>query len=229
MSIAIICPGCHARFNVDDKFAGRQGPCPKCKAPISIPKKGEEVVIHGPEATAPKNAAGVSVLKPLKRADAKISTAVLVGGIAGAVLALGLAVVARFMAPKVDGQVQIAFPILGAIAIIVAPPLVWMLYSFLRDDELAPHRGTALITRVAICSVVYAALWGLRWYLGVQLDWTGPLELYQALVLVPAMLIPGMVAALAVLDLDATNAGLHCAGYLGITVLLRVIAGLPPL
>jgi hypothetical protein len=228
MSIAIICPGCHARFNVDDKFAGRQGPCPKCKAPISIPKKGEEVVIHAPE-PASKNAAGVSVLKPLKRADTRISIPVLVGGIAGTVLILGLAAAARFVAPRVDGQVQISTAILAAVAVVVAPPLVLMIYSFLRDDELAPHRGTTLVVRVAICSVVYAALWGLRWYLGVQLDWTGPLELYQALVLIPAMLIPGLVAALATLELDATNAGLHCAGYLGITVLLRVIAGLPPL
>lgn len=229
MPIAIICPGCHARFSVDDKFAGRQGPCPKCKATISIPKKSEEVVIHAPEPAGPKNAAGVSVLKPIKRAETRIPLPLLIGGIVAATAIFGLAVAARFLAPRVEGEVQIAWPILATTAILVAPPLVYMLYSFLRDDELAPHRGTALILRVAICSLVYAALWGLRWYLGVQLDWTGPLEMYQALVLIPVMLIPGALAALASLELDATNAGLHCAGYLGITVLLRVLAGLPPL
>lgn len=38
MPILVTCPGCKAQFNVSDKFAGKQGPCPKCKAVISIPK-----------------------------------------------------------------------------------------------------------------------------------------------------------------------------------------------
>ncbi|MEC8508925.1 MAG: MJ0042-type zinc finger domain-containing protein, partial [Planctomycetota bacterium] len=34
MSIRVTCPGCHARFNVSDQFAGKSGPCPKCKKTI---------------------------------------------------------------------------------------------------------------------------------------------------------------------------------------------------
>src|SRR6476661_3159539 len=30
MAIAVVCPSCHARFQVQDKFAGKEGPCPKC-------------------------------------------------------------------------------------------------------------------------------------------------------------------------------------------------------
>jgi hypothetical protein len=37
MPIHVVCPICKAEFNVSDKFAGRQGPCPKCKSPIKIP------------------------------------------------------------------------------------------------------------------------------------------------------------------------------------------------
>src|SRR5262245_6594726 len=38
MPILVTCPGCKAQFNVGEKFAGKQGPCPKCKALITIPK-----------------------------------------------------------------------------------------------------------------------------------------------------------------------------------------------
>lgn len=37
MPIAVSCPSCKTKFTVSDKFAGKQGPCPKCKAPITIP------------------------------------------------------------------------------------------------------------------------------------------------------------------------------------------------
>ncbi|HVX61387.1 MAG TPA: hypothetical protein VHC19_12320 [Pirellulales bacterium] len=37
MPIAVSCTSCKAKFTVSDKFAGKQGPCPKCKATITIP------------------------------------------------------------------------------------------------------------------------------------------------------------------------------------------------
>ena len=37
MSIFVVCPGCHSRFNVSEKFAGQSGVCPKCKGPIERP------------------------------------------------------------------------------------------------------------------------------------------------------------------------------------------------
>ena len=48
MSIPVICRGCHARFKVSDKFAGKSGACPKCKATINVPTKEEEVKVHAP-------------------------------------------------------------------------------------------------------------------------------------------------------------------------------------
>ena len=45
MAIQVTCSGCHARFKVSDKYAGRKGPCPKCKAEITVPDADEEVVI----------------------------------------------------------------------------------------------------------------------------------------------------------------------------------------
>ncbi len=42
MPIQVTCPGCLKRFTVADKHAGKQGPCPACKKPITIPKLEEE-------------------------------------------------------------------------------------------------------------------------------------------------------------------------------------------
>ena len=47
MAILVVCQGCRARFQVSDQFAGKSGPCPKCKAVIKIPTKSEEVTVHG--------------------------------------------------------------------------------------------------------------------------------------------------------------------------------------
>ncbi len=47
MAIRVICPGCMTSFEVDDRFAGKKGPCPKCGHIIEIPK--EKLVIHAPD------------------------------------------------------------------------------------------------------------------------------------------------------------------------------------
>ena len=73
MPIQVTCPGCHARFKVSDKFAGQTGPCPKCKKPITIPKKEDEVVIHAPEAYGPKGVDGTATLKPIERKESSAS------------------------------------------------------------------------------------------------------------------------------------------------------------
>ena len=84
MPIHVICPGCHARFKVGDQHAGKTGACPKCKGPIQIPAAGDEVVIHAPELEAgAKDAKGRSVLKPIRRKEAKfwLNAALAVGDI----------------------------------------------------------------------------------------------------------------------------------------------------
>ncbi len=42
MAIQVTCMSCGARFAVEDKYAGREGPCPKCKAVIRVPAAGSE-------------------------------------------------------------------------------------------------------------------------------------------------------------------------------------------
>src|SRR5208337_4196050 len=100
MAILVVCPGCKKSFNVDDRFAGKTGPCPNCKAKITIPEKTAEVKIHAPDefSGGGKGVTGKLLLKPIARQEARIKpvmAAVIVGGVAAAI-AWALAV--RFVA-----------------------------------------------------------------------------------------------------------------------------------
>ena len=44
MAIQVLCSGCGSRFAVSDRFAGKTGPCPKCKKPITIPTPAVKAV-----------------------------------------------------------------------------------------------------------------------------------------------------------------------------------------
>ncbi len=92
MAIQIICPGCHSRFSVSEKFAGKQGPCPKCKTVISIPKAGEEVKIHAPDDYGgAKSVTGQLVLKPIERSVTRLSTTWVLAIGAATIITIGVA------------------------------------------------------------------------------------------------------------------------------------------
>ena len=228
MPIQITCSKCHTRFSVSDKFAGQTGPCPKCKAPIRVPTKSEEVVIHAPDQFGPKDAEGRAVLKPIEREETKITPVGIVAIVGSVVLVLVVAFLLGRM-NRTDEGVQIPPMILGLGAVILAPPLVLAGYSFLRDDELEPYRGFPLAIRVGICAVVYALLWGGYEYVSTMLLGDKSPEIWQLVFAIPAMVGLGGVASLASLDLDYGNACMHCGVYVLAGVLLRLLMGLPPL
>jgi hypothetical protein len=219
MTINVVCPGCKKRFSVDDKFAGKQGPCPKCKTVIQVPAKGDEVVIHEPESFGPKDKKGRAVLKPIARTDAKFSPLVAAVAAISSLLVLLIAWLFR-------GQAAPGLLVLGAV--VLAPPLVWSGYSFLRDDEYEPYRGRELWIRVGICSLVYALLWALVPLItsyGLRL---GPdeRELIHIAFLAPLLIALGAFAAYASLDFELGTGAIHYGMYLSATVLLRLILGL---
>ncbi len=86
MAIDVTCASCKTRFQVSDKFAGKQGPCPKCKKIITVPSKKDEVVIHVPE-SGPKDSKGQLVLKPIARKETRL-TPVHIGVIVGSIVLL---------------------------------------------------------------------------------------------------------------------------------------------
>lgn len=224
MAIDVVCAGCKTRFQVSDKFAGKQGPCPKCKAVIQVPEKKDEVIIHAPETSGPKDARGVAVLQPIFREEVRLSVPVIVGIVMSVVVVLVMALVLRLTAEK-PGDIQSVMTILGAI--VLAPPLVFAGYTFLRDDELAPHRGLSLALRLIPCSIVYPLLWGLYSFLFLYFGYDkGPPELLALIPTVAAMIAIGAVAAQASLDLEFGQAALHYSLYLASTVVLRLIMGM---
>ncbi|MFW6168932.1 MAG: hypothetical protein ACODAD_00480 [Planctomycetota bacterium] len=218
MPIDVTCPGCRTRFKVNDKFAGQKGPCPKCKTVIQIPGKGEEVVVHAPEEYGPKNASGVGVLKPISREETKLTAAMVVGIISGVFVVLIAALLLR-------GLDKIPAWLLGLGAFLVAPPLVWAGYAFLRDNDLEPHRGRYLAIRVLACSLVYALLWGAYVYLP-RVFYLEELAVFHLLFIVPPILVVGGFAAFAALDLDFGTGLIHYSFYLLVTATLCFVMGL---
>lgn len=223
MPIQVICPGCHARFTVSDKFAGQTGPCPKCKEKIQIPEKGDEVVIHAPELEAgAKDAKGRSVLKPVKRKEAKFSWAI-TGGIIGCVL-LCVAVAWLFGRELEEGN---RFIFLTVGAIILGPPLAYAGYTFLRDDEKGYYQGVDVLIRSVLCGLVYALLWGGYVWIGYQLfDFEEGLNIGQAAGMVVAMCIAGAGTAFVAYDLEIGSGFFNYVLYLLVTIGLRCVMGL---
>lgn len=223
MAIDVTCTKCLTRFQVSDKFAGKKGPCPKCKAIITVPDKTQEVVIHAPEVSGPTDSTGQAVLKPLTRKEVLLSAPV-IGGIVGAVLlVLLIAVVLRIQYP--GGKIPPLVTVLGAV--LLAPPLVFAGYTFLRDDELEPYRGLELILHLIAPSVVYPGLWGLYWAVFAYLasshitpNW------YVAAFALPVLVGIGAFTAQASLDFELSTGALHYSLYLATTVLLRLILGM---
>jgi hypothetical protein len=225
MAITVLCPSCHARFSVHEKFAGKQGPCPKCKATITVPAAGDEVKVHAPEEYGgAKDAKGRAVLKPLERAETKVQPAIVVGVAMAVVVAFLVAFVLRG-----SSDLKSSVVILGLGALILAPPLVVSAYTFLRNQELEPYRGMALGARVAICSIVYAALWGAVWAIKHFMLKDADPEIWQYFLLLAPPMAVGALTALATLDLDFGSGFFHYCMYMGTCVLLRVTMGLPPL
>ena len=127
MPIQVTCTGCHARFKVSDKFAGKEGPCPKCKTKLKIPTKEEEVVIHAPdEFEGAKDSTGKSVLKPIERTETKFSLPLAI--ISGAACLIIPILAFVFGKTYADAGGPPAF-LLGLGALLLAFPLAWAGYA----------------------------------------------------------------------------------------------------
>lgn len=219
MPIRVTCPKCHTRFNVSDKFAGQEGPCPKCKASIRVPDKSEEVVIQAPRADGPLDSKGRPVLKPIKRKETVLSGVQITLIVASIIGFLMAALVIRMMIED-----PAAFPnwLLGLSAFLIAPPLVYVAYAFLRDQELDPFRGQEIWVRVLICSAIYAIAWAAMPLAAFAFDDKYEIGSYIAAGIV--MFAIGGTAGMFTFDLDFVMGTVHYGLYLGTCLLGRWIA-----
>jgi len=218
MAILVVCRGCRARFKVSDQFAGRTGPCPKCKTPIRIPEKTEEVKIHEPDAAGP-GAAARAAIKPIAFEETKWNPVAAAGIVAAAVLAL--------LVTWLGGRAELFeknILLRGLGLLIISPPLVVAGYTFLRSSEdLAPYRGRRLYVRAAICALVYIALW---WVFGLLAERVLTGELWMWACLATPFFLVGGLAAMVSLDLDFGNGVFHYCFYVLVTILLRQVGGM---
>ncbi len=219
MPIVVVCPGCRARFQVSDRFAGQSGACPKCKATIRVPTAAEEVKVHTPEAfEGSRGVSGKLVLKPIARTQVRFEPVVAVGIAAGALVVL----VATWILGRAAFWDHALVRTIGLL--LVSPPLVLGAYTFLYDDELEPYRGKALYLRTAICAAGYVLLWGVFGYFVAPGMGSG--ELYHWFYVAPLFSVMGTLIALATLDLEFGSAFFHYAFYLLVTIILRGIGGM---
>jgi len=217
MSILVVCPGCKKSFQVKDQFAGKSGPCPKCKATIHVPKKSEEVKVHGGEqfSRGGRDAAGQLVLKPIARKQVRFEPA-------ATAVAAGAAVCLLAVTWAAGHLIQSPLAV-WAIGVLISPVLVVAAYAFLRDDELEPYRGLPLVIRSAACAAAYVVLWALFAYVRAVV---GPGEIYSWIVIAAPFVVAGSLAAWLSLDLDPTNGFFHYAFYLLVTIVLAWVGGL---
>ena len=224
MPIQVTCPKCFKRFQVSDKFAGKTGPCPNCKSQIKVPETQEEVVIHAPQDDAPKDSKGRSVLKPLKRTETEVTRRGLILTFAAILLAIGVAIGIR---ATVEETVPLAVKILGAI--LLAPPLAWAGYTFVRDSELAPYTGNELYTRVAILSAIFAATWLIYAFIPSYLfDYEAASEMSWVIfgVFFTIMLVVGAIGSAATFEFEFSGGLTHAGLYLLVTFALGALSGI---
>ena len=223
MPIQVTCPNCLKRFQVSEKFAGKTGPCPNCKKQIKVPDASEEVVIHAPDDGAPKDSQGVSVLKPLKRTETDVTRKGMFITSVVILLALGAIISLRMSGATISVYLQA----LGAF--LLAPPLIWAGYSFVRDSELEPYVGRELWNRVLMLSGIFAAMWLLYAFVpSYVLELDSPSEMgFLAFGIILAIMIGlGALASAAMFELEFVNGLTHAGLYFIVAVGLALISGL---
>ena len=227
MPIPVVCPKCRKSFRVSEKYAGKSGPCPNCKATLTVPAVTAEVKIHTPEAFAGggKSVGGKLVTKPIARTDVKIQPLAVALIAAVAVGIVLLAAAGRLWDLQAATWTLTHYLVVTVSLLLISPALVVAAYSFLRDDELEPYRGLALYLRVGLCALGYTVLWAIFSYVaGMFLS--DPDAIWMWLFIAPPFLVWDALVALGSLDLNFGSSFYHYTFYLVITILLRWVAGI---
>lgn len=221
MAIFVVCPGCRTRFTVSEKFAGRSGPCPKCKTTIQIPKLDEQVVIHEPEQfdRGGRGVSGELTLKPIARVERRLNLVTLLAAV-GCVLVV-------FVTTSVLGHLHVWENRLWLQAIglfVVAVPAAGVGYEILRNqDDLKPFRGRELILRSAGCGLAYVLVW---WIFNWSVSQFITEELWTWLIVLPPIFALGGFVAYAAMELEYSISILHFTFFALIALVLRWAAGL---
>lgn len=169
MAITVICPGCMTRFQVDDRFAGKKGPCPKCGHIIEIPK--ENLVIHAPEDITsavpgkPGTRRGENV-RPILQSRFIFTKLQIFLGLIGIAIVIGIAF---YLAPWPSGNAKNIIGLAGTF--LLGIPLVAFGYMMVREnDDLEIFLGNELYKRAFLTACCFGVTWLLLEWLVSYLD-----------------------------------------------------------
>lgn len=219
MALRVTCSSCHSRFDVSEKFAGQEGPCPKCKATIRIPALDEQVVIHAPADSGPKDSKGRPVLKPISRKETQLMPVqwAILG--ASMIAFLAIALMLRIMIAD-----KAAFPVYGLAlcALAIAFPASFAAYAFLRNQDTAPFKGQDLWVRIGITAMAYSLLW----FLMPLMAYAFPGNDLGSVIGLLGMIVAGGCLGMLAMELDYLFGILHYGLYLVICLAGRLMVGL---
>jgi len=221
MAIRVTCTQCHTRFDVSEKFAGKEGPCPKCKTKIRVPALSEEVVIHAPTPSGPRDSKGGYLLKPIRRQETQLSSVQIALIVASIVGFLAAALLLRLV---IGDPAKFPFWLIIVSAIGAVPPLAYVGYHLLRDQELGCFETSNLRLRVLICTPIYALLWFA--FPIAYIAFNDSYSLGSWLVAITGMLAIGGLAGMYLFDLEYILGLIHYGLYLLTCLIGRWLAGL---
>ena len=218
MSLHVICPGCLKRFQVSERFAGKQGPCPNCSANISIPK--EAVTIHGVDGTESKNEKKQRFISPpiarINRVFDPVQTQYSILGILGVLLL-------TFLLGCIP-MYAVFRSLLGMLGLcLIAFQLVLFGYQCLRDrEQIFAFTGEELYCRTGIVAAGYVILWCVFEYCLA----TTQAEFFIAGLYFLAFAVLAALLCHPLLEMKTPNAFLHYSIFSFSTVFLRFLIGL---
>ena len=225
MSIRVTCSKCHTRFNVSEKFAGKEGPCPKCKAKIRVPMPADEVRIEAPKTKGPTDTEGRAIVDPILRKETVLSTVQIVLLVVGMIGFLALAFGMRYAVS--DWKTMLGWVVLGIGAFLMSMPLIFITYHIIRDNELQPFSGFELWKRIVICGAVFAATWLALPAAAYAFDgqyFIGSWALASVI-----MFAAGAVASMGSFEFDWLLGAVHYGLYFAVAIFARILAGLDAL
>ena len=214
MAIHVICPGCMARFEVSDRFAGKKGPCPKCGHLIEIPK--ENVVVHAPDELMidGKKVKNPDFIRPIERKSFSFTGRAVLVNLVTAAVVLTVATVFHFIhfAP-------LAMAVGVILSLAVAFPLVKYGYMVFRDqDDLEIFLGGQLNQKSAVGAAGFVGFW----ILFEILLWFMNPGAWSFFYIIPVVILASFIP-LVLFDLDFSNALAIVVVFALLVILLRGI------
>lgn len=190
MAIRVICPGCMTSFEVDDRFAGKKGPCPKCAHIIEIPK--EKLVIHAPDSVLEggkqKKTYGQDA-RPILQKRFVYTGREVFWGIMGSLGAIAAAYLVGALCSATIGA------IIGVIAVfLIAFPIAEVGYMFIRDEnDLEIFLGNERHIRALKTAAVFGLSWLIYEVFVFYLGGTGVMSCLYLLIMAAVGAIGAMI------------------------------------